>query len=255
LNIPKIKVGVKPLEEDVDLTSRFLFPRGGEWDWSEIVYQNYPELKAGVQGVEGFPQKKARAEDVLREIAIQDKGIMLKKAADFQGEWVKINDPVMEALSEIVELKWPQGHEIIKTRISLNPICSRFIESKIFDLFYAMKLQEMQSFAIHEISHFIYFEKWKQVFPETSQEEFDEPHLIWKLSEMVPGIILNDKRIQEVFKWQFRSYQEFEELKIEGKFLLEYLRDFYQKREGFEDFLKKSYQFVLEHQKTINIHE
>ena len=71
----------------------------------------------------------------------------------------------------------------------------------------------MKSVAIHEILHFIYFEKWKKVFPKTQEKEFDAPHLVWQLSEMVPGIILNDKRVQNVFKYKFDSYKEYENFK------------------------------------------
>ncbi len=252
LNIPKVKIEIKSLEEDADFVSAFLFPRKGEWDWSEMVYRNYPELKNGLQGTKSINQKKKKAREILKEIAIQDQGIIAKKQLEFQKEWDEINDQIMKTLSEIIEREWSSKDEFITARISLNPICPRFIKTRTFDIFYGKSLQEMKSVAIHEILHFIYFEKWKQVFPNTKEREFDDPYLVWKLSEMVPGVILNDKRIQEVFKWEFHSYQEFEEMKIEGKFLLEYLREFYKERADFEDFLKKSYQFVVRHQKIIN---
>ena len=69
---------------------------------------------------------------------------------------------------------------------------------------------------------------------------------------MVPGIILNDKRIQKVFKHKFDSYKEYGNFKLNGKPLLSYLQDFYDGRKDFADFLKKSWKFVKKHKKEIN---
>jgi hypothetical protein len=69
---------------------------------------------------------------------------------------------------------------------------------------------------------------------------------------MVPGIILNDKKIQKILKYKFPSYREYQNLTINGKPLLSYLQKFYDNRKDFEDFLKKSWKFVKKHEKEIN---
>ena len=85
-----------------------------------------------------------------------------KRAKIFQIEWNKINDDVMLVLSKVVEQEWSDKDRKIFARISLNPICPRYIKQRTFDLFYKQKPQYMKSVAIHEILHFIYFEKWKK---------------------------------------------------------------------------------------------
>jgi hypothetical protein len=62
--------------------------------------------------------------------------------------------------------------------------------------------------ALHEILHFIWFEKWKEIFPEHNKKEFESPHLAWKLSEMVPLAILSDSRIQNIFRHKPPVYNE-----------------------------------------------
>jgi len=158
----------------------------------------------------------------------------------------------MKVLSEVVEQDWPDRDKKILARISLNPICPRYIKQRTFDLFYKSKLEYMKSVAIHEILHFIYFEKWKKVFPKTPKKEFDAPYLIWQLSEMVPKIILNDKQVQNVFRYRFSSYKEYENFKLNGKPLLSYLQSFYENKKDFADFLKKSWKFVKQYEDKIN---
>ena len=110
----------------------------------------------------------------------------------------------------------------------------------------------MKTTALHEILHFIWFEKWKVVFPKYEKSEFNSPHLIWKLSEMVPLAILSDSRIQNIFKHEPSVYNEWKSKQIDGKSLLEHLQDIYNKRESFEDFMKKSWEFVKKNKEEIN---
>jgi hypothetical protein len=96
-----------------------------------------------------------------------------------------------------------------------------------------------------------HFEKWKKVFPNWKWKDFDTPHLIWHLSEMVPGIVLNDARLQKVFKWNQPSYWEYQRTRIRGKPLLSYLQKYYDERKDFADFLKKSWKFVKKNEEKI----
>ena len=53
----------------------------------------------------------------------------------------------------------------------------------------------------HEILHFLWFKKWKEVFPETGLKEYESPHLVWRLSEIMDPIILQcQPKIKELIK-------------------------------------------------------
>ena len=105
---------------------------------------------------------------------------------------------------------------------------------------------------MHEVLHFLWFEKWKQIFPETLEKEFDAPHLCWMLSEMVPKAILSDKRIQRIFKHKPSVYNEYVFAKIDGKPLLSWIGKFYHERKDFEDFVRKSWEFVNKYKREIS---
>ena len=252
MNIPKLEFSVAPLDKIFSLIHHFLNPAKGDWDWSNAIYSNYPELKSKLQNVKDKKKRKEIEYRFFTEVFKKERIELEKRAKIFQREWNKINDDVMLVLSEVVEQEWPDKDRKIFARISLNPICPRYIKQRTFDLFFRQKPRYMKSVAIHEILHFIYFEKWKKVFPKTQEKEFDAPHLVWQLSEMVPGIVLNDKRVQNVFKYKFDSYKEYENFKLNGKPLLSYLQDFYDNRKDFADFLKKSWKFVKKYEKEIN---
>jgi len=251
-NIPKVEFVVAPINKTFSLIHHFLNPKKGDWDWSSFIYKCYPDLKKKLKNLKNKKKKKEIEHKFFKQIFEKDKELLNKKAKYFQKEWNKINDDIMLVLSKIVEQEWSDKDRKIFARISLNPICPRYIKQRTFDLFYKQKPKYMKSVAIHEILHFIYFEKWKKVFPKTNEKEFDAPHLVWQLSEMVPRIILNDKKIQKVFNYKFDSYKEYGNFKLDGKPLLSYLQEFYDNRKDFTDFLKNSWTFVKKYQKEIN---
>jgi len=253
MNTPKVKFNVASLDKTFSLIHHFLNPGKGDWNWSNCVYQHYPGLEDKLKKIKDMKKRKGIEYDFFKKVFDREKVEMGKRTKIFQREWNKINDEILPVLSEVVEQEWSDKDKEIFARISLNPICPRYIKQRTFDLFYKQKPKYMKSVAIHEILHFIYFEKWKKVFPKTEEKEFDGPHLVWQLSEMVPGIILNDKRVQNVFKYKFYSYKEYENFKLKGEPLLSYLQDFYDNRKDFADFLKKSWIFIKKHEKEINL--
>ena len=159
--------------------------------------------------------------------------------------WLPLNDKIMKALENINEIKWTKGHENFNARITLSPVCPRYLEYNAFDIFYKFDEKNIIDTFLHEISHFIFFEKLKEVYPKINPEEFEHPHLVWKMSEIMPGIILQDKKIQEIFQNKKLSvYDNIKKIKIKDKLILDILQGFYDERKDFEDFIKKSYNFI-----------
>lgn len=251
-HLPKVKFRIIPFKEMVDLIYCFLTPSKEGWDWSNIVYWGHPKLKTRLKGVKDKKKRKEIIDKFFKDQFKKETSRIRKKIKFFQKEWEKINDQVMLVLSELVEQDWGKQTKEISARVSLNPICPRFIKERTFDVYYKDTARRMKSTAIHEILHFIYFEKWKKVFPKIKEREFDSPYLVWKLSEMVPGIVLNDKKIQKIFTYRFFSYKEFQTIQLKGRPLLSSLQKFYDERRNFEDFLRKSWAFVKKHEKEIN---
>jgi hypothetical protein len=248
--IPKVNFLIPP----VNVTSQNIAPFLSDtknWDWSSTFYKKYPGFKTKRTEFKTYNEFVNALELFLTKFYKENKEIITKKKNELQNGWGEINNKIMNVLSDIVETNWKQKEFFCG--VSLNPYNPRWIEHNSFDCFYRDDLKEMKETCIHELLHFIYFKKWQEVFPKTNPKEYNEPHLIWKLSEMVPKIILNDERIQIVFKNKFGSYDEFEKMKINRKPILEYLQEFYDSKENFEDFLKKSWKFVKLHEKEINI--
>jgi hypothetical protein len=250
--LPKITFKIKPLNRYVDVLYYFLNPRGGSWDWSKGILREYPVLQKKLDFLNDYNKKNEVIYEFFKEVEIKEKANLNLKRKRFEESWNKINDRALKTLSEIVEKDWPKRDKIINAYVTLNPICPRWIKQRTFDLFYKFNMQKMKAVSLHELLHFIYFEKWKEIFPKTNEKEFEGPGLVWELSEMVPPIILSDKRMQKILRHTPSVYNEYKTLKIKNKPILEYLQKFYDNRRDFEDFLTTSWRFIKTYEKEIN---
>lgn len=247
--VPKVKFGVSSFEGDFHILHDNLETgRKGGQSWAHLIYGAYPGLADALKGGEPTMEAERR---FFSAVHTKEEALFEATAARFQDEWDAINDDAMRALSEIVEQDWPKGTHV-SGYVSLIPFGPRTINERSFRIYYKATAQNMKATVVHELLHFIYFEKWKAVFPETNEREFNRPYLVWQLSEMVTEILLNDARLQKVFAHRFHTYPFYQKMQIDGKPLLSYLQGFYDGREDFADFLKKSLDFVKEHQEEIN---
>ncbi len=249
--IPKVEFRVGDFEEMIRMINRFINPSEKGWDWSRIVLNKYPELDKKLDKIKNTEKRKKISYDFFKKFLHKHKKILDLKAKLFQKEWNKINDKYMKTLPKVLEINWPKKDKKIIAYVGLNPICPRDIQNRTFDIYYNSDLNSMIAISMHEILHFLYFEKWKQIFPETKEREFNRPYLAWHLSEMVPNIVLSNKIIQDIFSHFPTVYKEYLKVEINKKQLLNYLRNFYDGRKDFEDFLRKSWNFVKKHEKEI----
>lgn len=251
--LPKIKFEVKPLKKYLDVMYYCLNPRDDSPDYSKGILREYPILQKRLNSVKDYNKKNKIIYEFFKEVEIKEKTRLDLKRNGFEKSWNKINNKAVKILSEIVEKNWPEKDRIIKAYVTLNPICPRWIKQRYFDLFYKFNMKKMKAVSFHEILHFIYFEKWKEIFPQTNEKEFEGPGLVWELSEMVPPIILSDERVQKLVRHRPFVYNEYKTLKIKNKPILEYLQKFYDNRKDFKDFLITSWKFIKKYEKEINL--
>ena len=244
---PKVKFKIEKLEEYLPILKEFIL---GLDSWRDKIFSIYPSLKKRLENsknpekeIESFFMKQEKKFDLVFE----------KVKKDFQSSWNKNNNELMDALAQINEISWPEKMQEFKARITLNPICPRYLDSNTFDLYFGLADRTMKTIVLHELSHFIFFEKIKEIYPDINEKEFEAPNLIWKLSEIIPWVVLNDERIRKILDLQDSAivYEDIQKLEINGKRILKIFEEFYDSKKDFSDFLVKSLDFVKEHEKQI----
>ena len=254
MNMPKVKFIDIPLSKEIDWIHGFLFQN--KWGWGKYIIRKHPEIKK----VFSF---KTEAEQVkfLRNYIIQFKKdnqkLIEKNQIEYQKVWKKIEKEFFITLSEIIQIDWPKNRKTIKALVSLNPICPRFLNDWSFSIFYNYKkISHAMEVIMHESCHFLYFEKWKKLYPKMDSKKSESPYLEWHLSEILSPIILNDPKIQKLLKRKADFYIEHKRIKIGNKTVPKYFNDLYKKiniDKNFDEFLKKSYKTIKNNRKLFKI--
>ena len=238
---------IAPLGYDLKHFNYFLNPEKGDWDWSKYVLNAHPELK---RLKKGNKFGKSNIRKYLIKFREDNHNILESKKEEFEKFFNAKSDVLLKNLLNLLQLKETKINEIM-ILISTCPINPRNIKKKEFSVYYNFPSEDMFAIAMHEILHFVYFEKWEEVFPESNEESFDGPHIIWHLSEIVAPILLNSNELQNVLKYNHRGYSEYDKLKFGNRDIGDIIKDFYKESNNFEDFLKKAYKFVLENKEKI----
>lgn len=254
MDLPEIKFIDIPLSKEVNWVHGFLFQN--KWGWGKYIIKKHPKIKRVFSFKTEAEQAKFLKEYIV-EFKKENQELIKKNKTKYQKEWQKNKKNFFIILSEIIQIGWPKNKKIIRAMISVNPICPRFLKDWIFSIFYNYKkLSHALEVIMHESCHFLYFEKWKKVYPKMSLKKFESPHIEWHLSEIVAPIILNDSRIQRLLKQKAAFYTEHKKIKIGDKTAPRYFTDLYNKAakgDNFDRFLKESYQAIKKNKELFKI--
>ena len=158
--------------------------------------------------------------------------------------WREYNDNYFSELIKYLNVDWPSDKLVIVAKVGLIPVFPRYLDDFSFDLSFSLGKEKVVEVTAHETLHFLWFKKWKQLFPNSKREEYDSPHLVWKYSEMVTDPILNSKPINEVLKIEEKAYDSFYDVK-DGKYnVIEKLKMIYDSNTSIEDKIIKGFEYI-----------
>lgn len=155
-----------------------------------------------------------------------------------------------EAFSDAFGLDTRALFNGLTVNITLNPICPRYLEERAFDLFYLNSPQGALGMSLHEMTHFLWFYVWKQLFRD-SPEEYESPSLKWVFSEMAVAPILGDGRLSERNPYRDGCvYDYFYTMTVEGTPVLDTMGQMYRSL-PIGEFMEQGYAWCLRHEGEI----
>lgn len=253
--LPKVQFLLPSADQDGHILWNFIHPRPAGWDWSERVFKVHPKLKIMVAGVKDNKKLLLICQKYAREVIKKNQKNLQKMKVDFQKDWDKVGNKYLKILSQHFETDWPADKKIMNAFISICPICPRDLDHWSFRV-NCNDPKSMRRTAFHEIIHFLYFKKWREVFPKTKRRELDSPYLVWKLSEIIVYSILDyHPGIQELVDTRSSGYTEFQNVKVGKRMLVPYVNELYinhlRSKKSFADFLKLIWKETLKYRKVI----
>lgn len=250
MSLPKVKFIKMDIEENINTLAWYAKPEnsvGSPLNYQKFVLKLFPELDGKIKEGMSFKEIYMILDKEVRPI-LENLYKTSNDTLKFQEIWDKVNDSIMEDLEKRLNTKWNCSE--IKCRLGLLPVCPRDILGKTFDINYGSDEDRIISTAIHELCHFIYFEKWMEIFPDYSEEEFDTPHIAWYLSEAMIDPLLNNEIFKKYTNDSLYSYSVFYETYIGSENIIDILKrnvDNY----PIEEAIKMSYELFKNNEETI----
>ncbi len=225
--IPQVVFEIADTLSEAEFLYSFIKERGNK-RWGKIFTDFSPELVKKLESVkerkDGLKVCQDFAEDLHK---INEKQILLTKDS-FQTEWEKIESEFLSTLAEHLETDWPEEKSKMLGKITILPVFPRHLDEYSFYVGY-QNIPRMTETSAHEIVHFLWFKKWKEVFPEISRREYESPHLAWRLSEIIDPIILQcHPKIKELIKPKGWGYSSFKEITIGGLSMTDHFKKVYE---------------------------
>lgn len=254
MNIPDIAVKLSDLDFNTESVADLLYSgfsdKNKSLPFKERVFHTFPALagtiKDGMADEEIYHAVKNMMFREYEEHSIE----MQQRIAELSEKLGILTVNVIPRMLQLFEVEWPRQANIT-CYLGLYSVFPRNVLTKEYWMHYKTPDDVIMRASLHEIDHFILFEKWKAMHGYTWKEEPDHPDVLWFLEEMTVDPTLNTPEIQEAAPYPQKAYRSFYENTIQGVPIEDYIIKFFKERRNMADFLDTSYQFISDNHKEI----
>lgn len=202
-----------------------------------LINEKFPALYSELKDKSLEEQEKV-LKTFVEKYTRENKEVIDTYVKELNTLWSKIGEQITTTLCDLMETNWEKG---CIGYVGILPIYPRELDKRIFGLDHHDDLNDSMGIAIHELTHFIYFDKWASMFPNDKDWMFEAPHGIWHLSEIMSPVLNSDKRIVSIFSDVVNesSYMDMK-FKKSNQSVHSYFENMYKESDSFEEFLIKA---------------
>lgn len=245
MKIPKVEFKEMSLEENIETIKWAYYEDTGVLSVHYYTIQYFPEL-ANIDKNLSKSEVYKIIEEVVKKEYSKYNSIIKEDVQRYNGLWEKYNDLYFETLSNYLDVEWPKNLDIIEGKVGLLPVFPRYLDSFSFAISIGVDDLKIIETCAHETLHFLWFEKWKNVHPETPRREYDSPYITWQYSEMVTDPILNNKPFKDIFDFYEKGYDSFYEMYDEESLVMDKLRQIYSEDISINEKIDKGFDYIKE---------
>lgn len=174
MNVPKLEFKKMTLKENIDTIKWAYYEDTGVLSVHDFTIQYFPKL-ANLD--KNLPKEEVYKiiECVVKEDYEKYERRMEQEVIRYNGLWKKYNDIYFQELSNYLRVNWPDNLKMIEGKVGLIPVFPRYLDSFDFSISTGAEDDKLIEVCAHETLHFLWFEKWKNIHPETPRREYDSP--------------------------------------------------------------------------------
>lgn len=246
--IPKIVVEKMNIEHNIDFICRFVNPEFNRKNktrpFAERTYLLYPELRGRILDDMDEEEIYNIVKPIVEQTFIEKELEINQKIEQLQSAFDLIQNQLMTNLINTFEMDWPEEQDRIICYVGCISSFPRNVMTKKFFISYEKEMDMLMMASIHEINHFVLFEKWKQIHGYDKENEPGYPDTLWFLEEMAVDPTLNIPCIQNVAPYPQIAYEQFYERMVDGISAEQHIINMFTNRSSIENFLDTAYDFI-----------
>jgi hypothetical protein len=251
--IPEVRFELAPIELEAEYLHFF---SRTERRFSAVMNKIYPELEGIIEETKNKDEAILKCQEFAEKVVENNKEDIFKAKDMIQNDWSTVSDEFLETLAEHFQTEWPRDKSTITGYISILPVFPRFLDKYSFCVGYRVKTALAREIIAHEIFHFLWFKKWKEVFPEIPEDQYESPHLTWRLSEIMDlGILQCHPEMKSLIRSTGWGYDSLKALKIGDIGVIEYFVKVYSKCvhdcQSFEQILRTLWKEAQENMEVL----
>jgi len=243
MNIPKIIFKPMSLEQNIDIIKWLYFEGNGDLNIYDRTIEYFPEL-SNIDKELSKDEIYSKIESIVTSCYLSKKEEIEKDVLRYSSLWENYNDEYFSKLTLFLECDWPENVKEINASVGLIPVFPRHLDSFSFEIGTNVSDEKLLEVCAHETLHFLWFRKWKELYPDTKREEYESPHFVWKYSEMVTDPVLNNKPFSLIFDFTEYGYNSFYKLKYKGIYVMDELRNIYSKEIPVEEKIRDGFEYL-----------
>jgi hypothetical protein len=243
MKYPKIIFEPMTLEKNIDTIKWAYFESNGSLDVHSNLLNYFPELKK-LEGIDDKNIIYKKIEEVVTNDYKKYEERIKSETERYNKIWESYNDRYFEALSKYLNANFKEDLKNIRAYVGLTPVFPRYLDTCSFSVATGLSDEWIISTCAHETCHFMWFNKWKELYPDCPRREYDSPYIPWQYSEMVVDPILNSKEINSIINVKCRAYDSFYEMMDNDKYVMDNLREIYNENISIEEKITKGYDYI-----------
>lgn len=247
---PKIIFKPITIEENIKIIQNFYFGEGEKSEIHNLLCEYFPELHDIHKNI-SKEEISTKISAIITNYYTSNSQNIREACKKYSAIWNKYNDTYFKKLADYLNINWPININEITCYVGMLPFFPRDIDNYTFYINPHLNEEKLTEACAHETLHFLWFIKWKTLYPEIPKTEYESPYLAWQYSEMVTDPILNNSEFQTIFNFTEKSYLEFYKLQKNGKLVMEELKKIYSASTNIEDKITTGYEYL----KNLNFKE
>lgn len=246
MNIPKVKFKKMTLQENIDIVKWAFSADSNDLDIYYFTISCFPSLKNIDENMNKEEVNKI-IEKVVSDNFLNNDKLIESEVDRYNDIWLEYNDKYLTTLCDYFGCGFPDDLKVIYGNVGILPVFPRDLTNFSFGVSIGIPQNVLLRTIAHEVLHFIWFLKWKSMYPLIPQSHFEAPYLEWKYSEMVTDSILNNKPFSDEFNFNERSYNSFYSLYDKNTLVMDKLRNIYKSGDDIETKISRGYDYIKEY--------